>query len=425
MLDSVGRIVLIDFGLARSFGDEISGGVTRAVTPGYAPPEQYAGSARIGPPADVYGLASTAYKLLTGVTPTNVFDRQAGAELPAPHVLRPEVPGLVSNAVLDGMELNADHRPANVAALLDRLGLHGQRLGPRALIAGSRFDRDDATRADPVGAARDATAHAGPPAPAGDLAAPRVPGPPLPAGVMVAGSAGPLGTVAPPVIARPGDLRVDGPPPQVLDLRGGRAPFAPWHDGSPPVVGPGAFVERMGDRSARRRGGCPRIGGAAHRVGDRDRVAPSRCRHGRRRRGAPPSPGDRRGTPRLASGGDVHGRPTARSAQPRRLVGASSAGHRHRRHRGGGRARHRGSAIRGVWRDWAIRLCGVAMALVLLVPARHGGRTFRSDPGITRWATWAMEGRERPGSRTATIWVVAVFGLALGAWLHPELWPLS
>jgi hypothetical protein len=84
-----------------------------------------------------------------------------------------------------------------------------------------------------------------------------------------------------------------------------------------------------------------------------------------------------------------------------------------------------GSAIRGVWRDWSIRLCGVAMALVLLIPARHGGRTFRSDSGITHWAEWAMEGRPRPGSRTATIWVVAVFGLALGAWLHPELWPLS
>ena len=96
MLDPSRRIVLIDFGLARRFGDDISGALTRAVTPGYAPPEQYAGSARSGPPCDVFGLAATAYKLLTGVTPTNVFDRQAGIRLPAPADLRREVPALVS-----------------------------------------------------------------------------------------------------------------------------------------------------------------------------------------------------------------------------------------------------------------------------------------------------------------------------------------
>jgi hypothetical protein len=415
MLDAAGRIVLIDFGLARSFGDEISGGVTRAVTPGYAPPEQYAGSARIGPPADVYGLASTAYKLLTGVTPTNVFDRQAGAKLPAPHVLRPDVPGLVSNAVLDGMELNADHRPATASALLDRLGLHGQTLGPRALVASGPPVGGDATRADAGGTPRDATEHAAPLVHAADPAGPHAPVVPRPAGVPAGAPAVPLPAVA----------RVVGPPPQVLDLRGGRAPFAPWHDGSPPVVGPGAswrgwVTVPLVAAIVALASAAPLIVSAivavlllpaAATVGD---VEVHRYRQSI---GA-----ERRGWHRAATSTVVPllalrnlGVSLVR-AVPAVAIGAIGVVAEHA---------IAGSAIRGVWRDWSIRLCGVAMALVLLIPARHGGRTFRSDSGITHWAEWAMEGRPRPGSRTATIWVVAVFGLALGAWLHPELWPLS
>ncbi len=141
MVDASGRVVLIDFGLARRFGDEISGSMTRAVTPGYAPPEQYAGSAKVGPPCDVYGLAATTYKLLTGVTPVNVFDRQAGTPLLAPAAIREDIPALVSQAILDGMELNPDHRPASASAFLDRLGLHGAQPAPRALLAPPRGRR--------------------------------------------------------------------------------------------------------------------------------------------------------------------------------------------------------------------------------------------------------------------------------------------
>jgi hypothetical protein len=83
------------------------------------------------------------------------------------------------------------------------------------------------------------------------------------------------------------------------------------------------------------------------------------------------------------------------------------------------------ATIEPIYRDLAIRLTGVASALVLLVPARHGGRGFRTDLGITAWASGAMEGRRRPGTRTFVVWVVAVGAAAFGAWLSPELWPLT
>lgn len=70
-----GRIVLIDFGLSRSVGP--SGIVTdsdrtvAAVSHGYAAPEQYASArgAEPGVRSDVYSLAATAVKMLTGNTP--------------------------------------------------------------------------------------------------------------------------------------------------------------------------------------------------------------------------------------------------------------------------------------------------------------------------------------------------------------------
>lgn len=375
MLDATGRVVLIDFGLARSFAGEISGGVTRAVTPGYAPPEQYAGSARIGPPTDVYGLASTAYKLLTGVTPTNVFDRQAGVELAAPHVLRPEIPGLVSNAVLDGMELNADHRPATASALLDRFGLHDRHPGPRSLV---------------VDVAPEPTRHS-------------VPMP----------------------VPEPRPVVAAGPPPQVLDLRSQPAPFAPWHDGSPPVVGPGPswrgwVTFPVGAAIVALASAAPLIVATlvalvvlpiAATVGDVE-VHRHRQSIGAERRGWHRAPSSTV-VPLMLLRNVVMG---LVRAVPTIAIGAI------------GVAAERaiaGSAIRGMWRNATIRLCGAAMALVLLIPARHGGRSFRSDQGITRWASWAMEGRERPGNRAMTLWVVALFGLALGAWLRPDLWPLT
>lgn len=70
-----GRIVLIDFGLSRSVGPSgmasDNGQSVAAVSYGYAAPEQYETSrmAGVGVRSDVYSLAATAVKMLTGNTP--------------------------------------------------------------------------------------------------------------------------------------------------------------------------------------------------------------------------------------------------------------------------------------------------------------------------------------------------------------------
>jgi len=122
MLTGEGRVVLIDFGLAREFSVDETTPMTRMVTPGYAPPEQYALDARCGPPADVYGLAATLYWTLTSRAPTPAIDRQTGSPLTPPHRIVESVSKAVSDGVLDGLELNPGHRPQTVEAFLARIG---------------------------------------------------------------------------------------------------------------------------------------------------------------------------------------------------------------------------------------------------------------------------------------------------------------
>ncbi|MEY2422252.1 MAG: serine/threonine protein kinase, bacterial [Acidimicrobiaceae bacterium] len=123
VLTPEGRVVLIDFGLAREFAGDATTPLTRIVTPGYAAPEQYEHQGRCGPPTDVFGLAATLYCALTGRAPVALGGRRRGTAFVAPRALNPAVTKIVSDAVLDGLELDADHRPRTVDEFLSRLGV--------------------------------------------------------------------------------------------------------------------------------------------------------------------------------------------------------------------------------------------------------------------------------------------------------------
>lgn len=72
-----GSPVLLDFGSARQVrgvGEPQS--LTQVVSEGYAPIEQYASKSELqGPWTDIYGLAATLYKAVTGVQPISAMDR--------------------------------------------------------------------------------------------------------------------------------------------------------------------------------------------------------------------------------------------------------------------------------------------------------------------------------------------------------------
>ena len=107
------QVVLIDFGIAREFQSGAIQTHTNYVSEGYAPIEQYLPKAVRTPAIDVYGLAATLYTLLTAKVPLSAIRRQ---DLPPldPRQDRPNLTSWVSQAVMYGMTLEPEDRPASV-----------------------------------------------------------------------------------------------------------------------------------------------------------------------------------------------------------------------------------------------------------------------------------------------------------------------
>lgn len=129
-----GRVVLIDFGLARPFAEDRTTMMTRIVTPGYASPEQHEGNGRFSARADVYSLGATLHRLLSGRTPPVAAERAHHDDLAPLWRINPTVSRRTSDAVADALALDPAARPASVAVLLDRLGLAVPGLGAPDLV---------------------------------------------------------------------------------------------------------------------------------------------------------------------------------------------------------------------------------------------------------------------------------------------------
>lgn len=115
------RLVLLDFGAARSFASaDATGTYTSILTHGYAPLEQYKTKSHQGPYTDVYALCATMYKAITGEIPPSALDMVDGEVKLAPFAdYGVSVPAEVEKAILHGMALKSENRPQTMKELYE------------------------------------------------------------------------------------------------------------------------------------------------------------------------------------------------------------------------------------------------------------------------------------------------------------------
>jgi diguanylate cyclase (GGDEF)-like protein len=125
------RAVLVDVGLARRLGDRAE----PAGTPGFIAPESVLGHAE-SPATDVYGLAATAYALLTGQAPfgraddyREILRRQLEDTPHPPSEWREDLPPAVDAVILRGLAVDGSERYPTAGdmalALAEALGALG------------------------------------------------------------------------------------------------------------------------------------------------------------------------------------------------------------------------------------------------------------------------------------------------------------
>lgn len=117
MLDgNTGRVMLIDFGIARSITQKEEKGVTAVGTMGYAPPELFSGN--VEPRSDIYSLGSTMFHLLTGADPQSnpllIFDFQKN---PRPRQINPRLTDQIERILMRAVEYNAESRFSSAAEM--------------------------------------------------------------------------------------------------------------------------------------------------------------------------------------------------------------------------------------------------------------------------------------------------------------------
>ena len=112
-----GRIRLLDFGAARFAAGEHSKSLSIILKPGYAPEEQYRTKGRQGPWTDVYGLAATCYRAITGQVPPEALDRLDNDDLVPPSRLGIAIKPEQEATLLKALAIKANQRYQDIAEL--------------------------------------------------------------------------------------------------------------------------------------------------------------------------------------------------------------------------------------------------------------------------------------------------------------------
>lgn len=119
------KVKLLDFGSARYVTLTHSKSLSVIIKAGYAPPEQYQSHGRQGSWTDVYGLAATMYRMLTGIPPEDAMERMEKDRLELPSKNGADLLKNQEIALMNALNTAVDSRTATMGEFKAQLFSEG------------------------------------------------------------------------------------------------------------------------------------------------------------------------------------------------------------------------------------------------------------------------------------------------------------
>ncbi|MDO5127928.1 MAG: PASTA domain-containing protein [Eubacteriales bacterium] len=113
-----GKVKVIDFGASRFATTKHSKSLSVILKPGYSPEEQYRSMGDQGPWTDVYSVAATFYKMISGVTPEDAMERSAIDRLKEPSKLGVKLEKNTENSIMNALNVKIEGRTKSAKEFL-------------------------------------------------------------------------------------------------------------------------------------------------------------------------------------------------------------------------------------------------------------------------------------------------------------------
>ncbi len=127
-----GQVILIDFGAARQAISAKGRSMSIILKPGFTPEEQYRSKGVQGPWTDLYAVAASIYRIITGQMPPESLDRLAEDTLVPPSQLGVKIGANEERALLKAMAVKAEDRFKTVEEFQEALLGKSVAAGPAA-----------------------------------------------------------------------------------------------------------------------------------------------------------------------------------------------------------------------------------------------------------------------------------------------------